>query len=83
VRTPKPENQLTVGELQEIRALLGNQLLLSGLRKLWREESEFWHRMGKNEAEKPNPNVSAMVRFAAREGAAEDSEKVLWKAVGG
>jgi hypothetical protein len=76
------QSNLSLTEKQELSGAMGNQILMAAIRKVFEDEAAFWHGLIRSEASKPNPNVSVLVRHAAREAAALDVEKVLGRAVG-
>jgi hypothetical protein len=74
---PSLRDQLTTLEAQEIQGMLGDQTLMSGLRKVWAEQSSYWLNQLKLAALAKEKNTGLMVEAAARADAAEESEQVI------
>lgn len=63
--------------------MLGNQNLMSGLRKVWADQSSFCLQQLKTVALAPVKDAGKMVEWAARADAAENSERILIQAMKG
>lgn len=80
---PSLKDQLTTQEVTELRGMLGNQSLMSGLRKVWAEANSYWLGQLKLAALSPTKNFGLIVECAARAEAAEKSESIIVEALKG
>lgn len=62
--------------------LLDDSVLLSGLRKVWEEDRNYWRDQGDAEALKNPPSTALLIQYAARAAEAAKFEHLIRKAVG-
>lgn len=72
----------TSEELTQVLEFLDNGFLMSGLRKIWAAEQEYWRDQGDAEALSPNPSLPRMIQCSARAKQAAENENVIREAVG-
>lgn len=72
---------LTLEERGAIATVFDHGELLSGLRKVWADQADYWLDLMKQEALKPEPNASLIVQYAAKADVYENAEANLREVV--